>query len=79
MTESKTSVLSVTNYGPLAVVLVRVTTGGRSKVVAQFQKTCGPDENPTHFGLEDLPALAMLCRNISEQLITVQEPEEKNG
>ncbi len=74
--KSESNILSITSYGPVSVVMVRVTTEDRSRVVLQFQRSCGPDENPTHFGLEDLPAIAMICKTISKQLITVREPKE---
>jgi hypothetical protein len=74
--KSENTILSITSYGPVSVVMVRVTTGDRSRVVVQFQRASGPDENPTHFGLEDLPTIAMICKTISEQLITVREPKE---
>lgn len=71
------SILSISSYGAVSLVLVRVHAGERSRVVVQLQKTCAPGENPTHFGPEDLPALAMLCSQVAEQLITVHEPGER--
>jgi hypothetical protein len=74
-----TKILSVTSYGPVSLVLVRVEAEGRPpKVVAQFQKA--GVENPTHLDLSDLPVVELLARHISQNLVSVrdyEEPEEE--
>ena len=76
-----TKILSVTSYGPVSLVLVRVESEGRPpRVVAQFQKAGA--ENPTHLDLSDLPVVELLARHISENLVSVrdydtEEPEQE--